>query len=136
MKTIKNFFKQYTALSFSGDSKQLADMYGHTFIAAGPKELLQFNNDQHFLKWLDEVHQFNKESGMKEMEAARIETTPIGEFYSSALVSWSVVYEKKPTDPILFEITYILQHHDQTYKIIMFISHEDQQQLMKKNKLL
>jgi hypothetical protein len=131
MQTIKQFFDQYNELSQGKDLKTLADCYAEHFIAAGPKGLMAFSNDEKFMEWLKTVQEFNQQSGMQSMKPIKIVTTSMGEAYSMATVTWSVSFPAKSEAPVLFDISYSLFHQGESYKIVLFISHEDQEALMK-----
>jgi hypothetical protein len=131
METIPQFFDKYIELSQGSDLNALAACYGEHFIAAGPKGLMAFSNDDKFMEWLKQVQQFNQQSGMQAMKVVKINTTPAGEAYSTSTVTWSVEFPAKSDAPILFDITYSLFHQGDSYKIVLFISHEDQETVMK-----
>ena len=131
MQTVKQFFDNYNELSQGRDLNALAACYAEYFIAAGPKGMLTFSNDERFMEWLEEVQDFNQRSGMQSMKPIKIVTMPIGEAYSMSTVTWSVEFPGKRGEPILFDISYSLFHQGGSYKIVLFISHEDQETLMK-----
>jgi ketosteroid isomerase-like protein len=75
MQTIKQFFDKYNELSQGKDLKTLADCYAEHFIAAGPKGIMAFSNDEKFMEWLKAVQEFNQKSGMQGMKPINIFTT-------------------------------------------------------------
>jgi hypothetical protein len=131
METITHFFDKYIELSQGKDLNALAACYAEHFIAAGPKGIMAFSNDEKFMEWLKRVQEFNRQSGMQGMKSIKIVTTPVGEAYSMSTVTWSVEFPGKSEEPILFDISYSLFHQGGNYKIVLFISHEDQEALMK-----
>ena len=48
------------------------------------------------------------------------------------VVHWGVTFEKTGEKPIEFDVSYIVQETDGDPKIILFISHQDEQEAMKK----
>jgi hypothetical protein len=136
MQSIKQFFDTYNELSQGKDLNALAACYAEHFIAAGPKGIQAYTNDEKFKEWLDGVQAFNQQSGMQGMQPIKIVTTPVGETYSMSTVTWSVSFPGKREEPILFDITYSLFHQEGSYKIVLFISHDDQEALMKEKGVL
>lgn len=136
METIKNFFDKYSILAHGQDLKALADCYADHFIAAGPKGIMAFSNNEKFIEWLESIQSFNKKSGLQEMTPVKVISSAIGKAYRFATVTWSVVFAGKKDQPIEFDISYILFHYGGNYKIVQFVSHEDQEEVMKEKGLL
>ena len=58
--------------------------------------------------------------------------TPISDAYSFVTVHWGATFKKTGDKPIEFDVTYVLQKTDpQKPKIIMFITHQDEEEAMK-----
>lgn len=132
MKNVRRFFEEYSAASLRGKSLEVATYYAQTFMVATRNEAVSFTNDQKFLEWLDGVAAFNKKSGMTDMQVVRVETSAVGEYHINATVTWGVKFAKSPDKLIEFDIHYLLNHSAGDYKIVLYISDEDQQELMKK----
>ena len=47
-------------------------------------------------------------------------------------VHWSVIFEKTGEQPVEFDVSYLVQEIQDEMKIILFISHEDEFETMKK----
>src|SRR5687767_14701551 len=129
MQKVKDFFERYSSLSQASDLEAIAACYAKNFIAAGPGTVLSFDNDKKFLEWLKGVQDFNQQSGLQVMRPEKIISTAIGQAYTNAVVTWSVEYAAKKDHPIEFDITYILSNEGDAYKIVAFISHEDQEEV-------
>lgn len=136
MKSIRSFFISYSRAALGDDPEPVAEFYADSFIAAGPKGSLSFNNDSKFIKWLTELISFNKQSGMESMKPLKVFSMGIGEFYTKSTVQWAATFKKTGDEQITFEVTYILYHPKDSPKIVMYISHEDQEELMKSKKLM
>ena len=136
MRSLRNFFKKYGNLSLGTDPEAIAEFYWESFIAAGPKGAMTFKNDRKFIDWLKELQTFNAESGMTEMKLVKIKTTAVGKLYTSSNVTWAVGFEKMGAELIQFDITYLVFHSNSRPKIVMYISHEDQEELMKNKGLI
>jgi len=57
---------------------------------------------------------------------------PICNEYSMVVVRWGVTFEKIGTKQVEFDVSYIIQETDIDPKIILLISHEDEEAAMKK----
>ncbi|MBD3582403.1 nuclear transport factor 2 family protein [Flavobacterium selenitireducens] len=59
MKNVASFFEQYSIASTEGDAKRLSSFYAQHFVSATTDETLAFANNDAFLDWLKQVHEFN-----------------------------------------------------------------------------
>lgn len=126
-----SFFKEYAIASTQGTPEEIAKFYSPSFIIASKTESQAYTNDDNFLKWLDEVHQFNLKSGLERMEAIDIKTNPVGENFIQATVTWEAFYSKLSGKGISFDMHYVLNSTTEGFKIVLYISEQDQEQLMK-----
>lgn len=132
---LKTFFERYAAANNNNDLKSITAFYAENFIAAVPQNNGAFKNDDSFIRWLEQVEQFNRQTGMQHMQVVRIKEIPISNEYTQATVTWGVKFKKTGDELITFDISYFLYLKDGP-KIIMYISHEDQDDLMKAKGLL
>ena len=136
MKAVEQFFNDYAIVSLKGNADEMAKLYAQSFIAASQTQSSAFTNDEKFIEWLNEVFEFNRKTGLKEMKVKAVESTSIGKHFLKATVTWAAIFEKKPTEEINFDIHYILNRSDEGFKIVLYISEEDQEELMKEKGLL
>ena len=61
---------------------------------------------------------------------------PICDKYSMVVVRWGVTFEKTGSKIIEFDISYIVYEAEDNPLVILFISHEDEEEAMKKLGLL
>nr|WP_295868203.1 hypothetical protein [uncultured Chitinophaga sp.] len=134
-KNLKAFFERYAAANNNNDLKGITGFYAENFIAAIPGNNGAFKNDDSFIEWLKQVEQFNRQTGMQSIEVVRLKETPISNGYTQATVTWGAKYEKTGDELLTFDISYFL-YLNGAPKIIMYISHEDQNELMKQKGLL
>ncbi|MGD8474095.1 MAG: hypothetical protein PVH95_07765 [Anaerolineae bacterium] len=128
---LKSFFEAYSEASTSTDPTVLASHYADAFIASGPTGSAAFKNDEHFLAWLGQVYDFNRHVGMRSLEVVSIHETPISDHHAFATVQWGARFEKTGDERICFEISYLLRLSEGKPLIIAYISHEDQEDVMK-----
>jgi hypothetical protein len=128
---LKPFFEAYSESSMSSNPTALASHYADAFIASGPTGSAAFNNDEQFLAWLGQVCEFNQRVGMGSLEVVSIHETPISDHHAFATVEWGARFEKTGDERICFEISYLLRFSEAKPLILAYISHEDQQDVMK-----
>lgn len=136
MKTLEKFFNEYAEASMTGDANHVAKQYDESFIVVSKDKSSAFSNDSNFIKWLEGVFKFNQDTGLQEMTVKKIETTSVGKYFYKSTVTWAAVYAANSAKSIKFEIHYILRQTESSYKIVLYISEEDQEELLKENGLL
>lgn len=136
MQNIAAFFTEYASASMSGNAEKVAAFYAPHFMMATKDESKGFTNDAAFIEWLNGVFQFNKQTGMQTMKVKQVDVQPIGKHFAEASVTWSTTFAKKPDHAISFTIHYILNCAGEEPKIVLYISEEDQEALMKKEGLI
>jgi hypothetical protein len=130
------YFGEYAAASLSGQPETVAAFYATAFIAAAPKGSQVFQNDPAFLDWLRGVQTGNQAAGMAGLEVVGIEESRISDDYTMITVEWGARFHKTGYQLITFRIAYILELHGQRPQILAYISHEDQDEVMKREGLL
>jgi hypothetical protein len=129
--TAEQFFKRYSELSMGDDDHALAAIYAPSFFVAGPKGSATFANDAKFLEWLAQVRAFNRQHGMKGMAPAAVRETPLSPIHVLAHVRWSARFEKTGDRAIEFEIAYLLERTDESWRVMGYISERDQEEEMR-----
>ncbi len=136
MKTPEQFFAAYAVASMDKDATAVAAFYADHIIAASKDQSSAFTNDHTFVAWLEGVFRFNEQSGLQQMTVKHVAAIPIGNYFYHATVTWSAVFAAKPQKQIEFDIHYILNQTTEGYKIILYISEENQEALMKEKGVL
>ena len=136
MSDIHNFFEKCAEFSIGGTPSDIAEFYGKNFVVVGPTESMAFANNDDFLKWLKSVQDFNNQTGLEKLMVRNVTSTFIGKHAVQATVTWGVMYGKTKDEIIEFDIHYFLENFTSTMKIILYISDDDQEQLMRENGLL
>lgn len=136
MSDIHKFFEKYAEVSINGDPGDLAEFYGKNFVVVGPKESMAFANDENFLKWLNSVQDFNNQTGLEQMNVRNVISNSVGKHTIQATVTWGVIYKKTKNEIIEFDIHYVLERFTSAMKIILYVSDDDQEQLMKQKGIL
>src|SRR5688572_4439157 len=68
----ETFFRDYGAAALGAAPERIAALYAESFIAAGPRGSAVYRNDEQFINWLRQLHQFNESSGMTAMTVVSI----------------------------------------------------------------
>lgn len=133
---LHQFFNDYATTSFGPEPEKLAAFYGDGFLVAAPQGSATFKNDEQFLAWLRQVHEFNQATGMTSMKVFAIEEHRLSDLFTVATVEWGATFQKTRDDLITFKISYILQGQGGTFKVLGYLSHEDQMAAMQAHGLL
>jgi hypothetical protein len=133
-KRIETLFADY-GKSFSAlEMRRIAGLYAEQFVAAGPKGVISQGRDV-FLANADKAAEFYRSVGQQSAEMLSAKETWFGEFYVMVTVHWGARFKSLP-QLVEFDVSYLVQLTDETPKIILFISHEDEQEAMQKLGLL
>lgn len=133
-KRIEALFADY-GKSFSAlEMRRIAGLYAEQFIAAGPNGVISQGREV-FLDNADKAAEFYRSVGQESAELLSARETWFGDFYVMVTVHWGARFKALP-DLVEFDVSYLVQLTDETPKIILFISHEDEQEAMAKLGLL
>jgi hypothetical protein len=133
-KRIEKLFAEY-GKSFSALALQdTARLYAENFIAAGPKGEISQTRDE-FLKNAGKAAEFYRSVGQDRAEARSMKETWFSENYVMVTIHWAAHF-KSLDEPVEFDVSYLVDLTGKKPKIILFISHTDEQETMKKLGLL
>ena len=127
---IDTLFKQYEAAFNKLDLETISGFYADTFISAGPQGTITQSKKEYEEK-AREAAEFYKSIGQNSARIISKRTIPISNEYSMVVIRWGVTFVKTGSKVIQFDVSYFVQEIDEP-RIIMFISHEDEQAAMKK----
>lgn len=127
---IDTLFKQYESAFNKLDLETISGFYADTFISAGPKGTIT-QSKKEFEEKAKEAVEFYKSIGQNSARIISKRTMPISNEYSMVVVRWGVTFAKTGSKVIEFDVSYFVREIDEP-RIIMFISHEDEQAAMKK----
>ena len=123
---LKNYEAAFTNLDFAKEAEYLAD----GFISAGPKGSIA-QNKQQFLEMAGQVTEFYKKGGFTSVKLLEMYETPITDQYSSVQTHWGATFQKTGDQMTEFDITFIIQLTGSEPKILLFITHQDEEEMMK-----
>jgi hypothetical protein len=129
--TVEQFLTHYAALSMGDDDRALAAVYAPSFFVAGPTGSMTFANDAQFLDWLAHVRTFNREHGLRALSPAAVRKTRLSPLHVLAQVRWSARFEKTGTRAIEFEIAYLIELVEKSWRVLGYVSGRDQEEEMR-----
>jgi len=128
---LDTLFKDYEIAFDKLDLKTISGYCADNFISAGPKGSIAQSKKQ-YAKNAEQAIQFYRSVGRNSARIISKRIMPICNEYSMVVVRWGVTFEKTGTKQIEFDVSYIIQETDIDPKIILLISHEDEEAAMKK----
>ena len=128
---LDTLFKDYETAFDKLDLKTISGYCADSFISAGPKGSIA-QSKKEYEKRAEQVIQFYRSVGRKSARIISKRVMPICNEYSMVVVRWGVSFEKMGTKQVEFDVSYIIQETDMDPKIILLISHEDEEVAMKK----
>jgi hypothetical protein len=84
----------------------------------------------------EQMATFYKSVGFSGARILSMEEEPITVAFSLVDVRWEAVFRKQETKCVQFDVSYIVQRTDTDPKIILFITHQDEQDAIKDLKLI
>jgi hypothetical protein len=128
---LDTLFKEYETAFDKLDVKTISGYCADSFISAGPKgSITQSRKD--YEKKAEQATKFYKSIGRNSAKIISKRVMPICNDYSMVVVRWGVTFDKTGNKLIEFDTSYIIQETGSEPKIILLISHEDEEETMKK----
>jgi hypothetical protein len=129
--SLHTFFARYSVLAQNSAAEDLAAMYAPTFIVAGPRGSQAFANDSRFLQWIQQVGDFNHQHGMRTLTVRKIQELSLSPRHVLATVRWGSQFDRLGDRVIEFDIAYLLEGTGDEWKILSYVSQQDQEEQMK-----
>lgn len=123
--------KAYSALDFETSAGFFAD----TFISAGPKGAIAQSKSE-FKAKAKQAADFYRGVGLEYGKILSTSEIPLADHHSLVTVHWGVKFRKTGYKLIEFDVSYIIDRTGPEPKIVMFVSHEDEEEAMKRLGLL
>lgn len=133
---LDTLFKQYETAFNNLDLKTISAFYADIFMSAGPKGVIA-QDKKEFEEKAKQAVGFYRSVGHKSARIISKRIMPICDNYTMVVVRWGLTFEKTGSKLIEFDISYIVyESADNSPSIIFFISHQDEEEAMKKLGLL
>lgn len=128
---VKKLFADYEKAFDALDIEKQVDFFADTFISAGPKGTIAQGRDQ-FMKMSRQAADYYRKLGQTGARILSMKETPISDQYSFVTVHWGATFRKTGDKPVEFDVTYVLMRVDpKKPRIIMFVTHQDEEETMK-----
>lgn len=133
MAKIEEFFALYEEWANSFDPDLGSSLYTAEFMAGDPNGVSCGRNDQALRDAFIRRRDFFQKIGFKCAKVLHVEATPLDEKYTMAKVHWHMAFEKQSGHPLDFEffMTYFLFDPGTGPKAAFWISHDDEQRVMR-----
>ena len=133
---LSEFFDVYALAVVDGDAERIAGAYSSTYMEAGPSSVTAYDVDESYKKALRD-----KSTAMREqfgLSKAEIDIRNVREFAPSHFVvdgEWTMCFGQSNKDPIksTFKISYVVRLEKEKPAILLYVSHEDEGAVMKRD---
>ncbi len=133
--SIKKFFEEYEKAFSELDIEKNAGFFADAFISAGPKGAIAQSKTE-FLKKAKQASDFYKSVGQESAKIISADEMPVSDNYSLVKVHWGAKFKMTGDRLIEFDVSYLVQKTGPEPKIILFISHQDEEKAMEELGLL
>lgn len=128
---IDTLFNQYENAFDKLDLKTITGYCADSFMSVGPKGSITQSRAE-YEKGADDTIGFYKSVGRNSARIISKRVMPICNEYSMVVVRWGLTFEKTGARVIEFDQSYIIQEIDDDPRIILSISHEDEEATIRK----
>ena len=132
---LKKMFDAYEKAYSALDFETTAGFFADTFISAGPKGTIAVSKTD-FLAKAEQAADFYRSVGLEYGKILSTKEIPIAGHHSIITVHWGVKFRKTGDKLIEFDVTYIVDQTGPEPRIVMFVAHEDEEEAMKRLRLL
>lgn len=138
MTAIEDFFARYEEGANTFDPELMCSLYTDVFMAGDPNGVSCGRNDRQLREAFAQRKAFFKDIGFRRARILDIATIALDARYTMAKVHWYMVFEKDAGHPLEFRffITYFLHDDGTGPKAAFWISHEDEQRVMREAGLI
>lgn len=138
MAKIEEFFARYEEGANTFDPDLMVSLYTAEFMGGDPNGVSCGRNDQALRDAIIRRKEFFQQIGFKRAKILHVESTLLDDRYTMAKVHWHMTFEKQPGHPLdfRFHITYFLYDPGTGPKAAFWISHDDEQAVMKEAGLI
>jgi hypothetical protein len=125
----RKLFAEYERALDTLEIEKQAPLFAEHFISAGPNGSIAQGHDE-FMQMSGQAADFYRSMGQTGAKILSMKETPISDQYTLVTIHWGVTFEKTGDKPIEFDVSYIVQNIDGNPKILLFITHQDEELAM------
>lgn len=127
---LEKLFTEYEKAFSILDTRKIAEFFADTFMSAGPKGTIA-QSKKEYLEKSEQASEFYRSIGQNSAKIISKNFIPISNQYTMANIHWGVTFKKTGDDLIEFDVSYIVSEAGNEPEIILFISHQDEEEAMK-----
>ncbi len=131
MDKMDKLFSEYEQCFGKLDFSGIAALYSDAFISAGPKGTIA-NSKKDFIAQSARASDVYKGLGMNAARILSRYELSISDEYSLVTIRWSVNFAKADNTKMEFDVSYVVQKIGEEPKITLFITHQDEEEAIKK----
>jgi hypothetical protein len=132
---IEGLFRTYERALDQLNIEAVAALYDDRFISAGPKRsIVQTRN--HLKSEAKKAGEIYKKMGQTRAKILSKKITEISNDYAIVTVHWGITFQKTGPKPVQFDVSYLIRQIGDDTKVILLISHDDQEETMKNKGLM
>jgi hypothetical protein len=135
---IRQFFQKYEEGANTFDPDLVTSQFAEVFIGGGPNGVFDGQNDERFREAIPQRKAFMEQIGFKRARIESLDETVLDGHYSMVAVQWRMTFQQEPdrVQDAEFEILYFLFIRNEQPKVVMYISHDDEEETMREMGLL
>lgn len=136
---IGKFFDDYASATLKADAKAIASAYGKTYIEASPASVTAYEVDADYRKALAEKSKaMTDELGLSAVSVAVKQASEFAPAHWLVETEWTMMFGAKKSDPArsIFRISYVVRLEKNAPTILLYVSHEDEDTVMKRDGVL
>jgi len=123
-RSIRDLFDRYEEMVAKQDGGAAAQLYADVFVASSPAGLMSGVNDESFADVINQGYGHYRSLGLESMTISGIDERWLGDDHCVATVHWHSTFTT--TEPIDFEVTYLVRADGDELRIFGWVSHEDE----------
>ena len=122
---VRDFFQRYQSAGKGPDSEALASFFADVFMSLDPNSAAAVS-PQALLAALPRRRQLFESIGSDGLELADISEMPVDDLHTLVRTSWRLrMRDQASRDPIFLLSTFILRREDGTWRIVLYLNHQD-----------
>lgn len=133
---ITAFFERYENAVNEGQAETIAQSYFETYIAADPQGVEAISNNDEYRQALEQRTPYLREQlGFQNATLTVEAVRDLAPLHVIADVRWNMYFEPSEQDPITstFMISYIVRLVNDKSEIVMYVSHENEEAVMRRD---
>ena len=124
---LNSYFEAYGAAVF--DAEKVEGFYDDFAVTSGPTFVGCLKGHDEIRKAFSQIAGYQRQTGLKWMRPADVQEIEIDDLHLLAKVQWNAAFEKTGDKPVSFDVSYLLRKEGESWKILLYISHQDEMKM-------